>query len=150
MQLNKQTDFALRSLLFLAMQERNCLCSIDDIAKNFLIAREHLTKIISRLAKLGYIYAIRGKGGGLKLNSKSLTVPLAEIIKNFEPTFKVIDCERPVCPMNGICRLNQFLGEASNAFVSVLEKYTLNDILPKTIDEKFIVSKRLNINITAG
>ncbi len=150
MQLTKKTDFALRVLLFLAMQKQDHLCSIDDIATNFLIAREHLTKIISRLSKLEYIHTIRGKGGGLLFNPQSLTIPLANIIKNFEPTFKVIDCEKPACPMNGICRLNQFLDEASHAFVSVLEKYTLRDILPKTTQEQSMVLKRLNIHVNSS
>ncbi len=143
MQLNRQTDYALRALLFLALQDE--LSTIDDIANKFFIAREHLTKIISRLAKLNYIIAIRGKGGGLRLNPQTLTITLAEIVKHFEPTFKVIDCENLSCPLAGICRLNLILDEASHAFVSTLEQYTLSDILPKTPHEKKTVAKKLDI-----
>lgn len=143
MQLNRQTDYALRALLFLAMQEN--LSTIDDIAVKFFIAREHLTKIISRLAKLDYIVAIRGKGGGLKLNPRTLTVSLAEIVRHFEPTLKSIDCEKLACPLSGICRLNLVLDEASHSFMSTLERYTLSDILPKNTQERITVSKKLNI-----
>ena len=143
MQLNRQTDYALRALLFLAMQEK--LSTIDDIAKKFFIAREHLTKIISRLAKLNYVIAIRGKGGGLKINPSALTASLAEIIKHFEPTLKPIDCENLACPLSGICRLNLVLDEASHSFIATLEKYTLNDILPKKAHERTAVFKKLNI-----
>jgi len=144
-QLNRKTDYALRALLFLAMQTG--LSKIDEIAEKFSIAREHLTKITSQLAKLNYIIAIRGKGGGLKLNPKILDISLARIAKHFEPTFKVIDCEQPACPLNGVCRLNQALDKASGAFLTVLEQYTLRDILPQSNDEKMIFANRLGIKI---
>lgn len=143
MQLNRQTDYALRTLIFLAM--RNDLSTIDDIAKKFLIAREHLTKIISRLAKLNYVITIRGKGGGLKLNPKVLTVSLAKIIKHFEPTFKAIDCHQLQCPIREMCRLQQILHKASNAFLNTLNEYTLQDILPKSSIEKLNIATMLGI-----
>lgn len=143
MQLNRQTDYALRALLFLAMQKD--LTTIDAIANRFFIAREHLTKIISKLSKLGYIATIRGKGGGLKINPSTLTISLDEIIKNFEPTFKVIDCENLACPMSGLCRLNRILDEASEAFIATLSQYTLTDILPKSANEQVNVFQKLGI-----
>jgi len=148
MQLNRQTDYALRALLFLAMQ--NDLCTIDDIAKRFLIAREHLTKIISRLAKLNYVIALRGKGGGLKLNPKALTVSLAKIIKHFEPTFQVIDCHQLECPIRKLCRLKQILNEASTAFLNSLNQYTLQDILPTRTTEKRHIATMLGLAAKAN
>ncbi|MFA6036958.1 MAG: Rrf2 family transcriptional regulator [Legionellales bacterium] len=143
MQLNRQTDYALRALIFLGVQQH--LCTIDDIAVRFNIAREHLVKIIGKLAKLNYITATRGKGGGLKLNPETRQVLLSEIVKHFEPTFQPIDCEGLACPLNGVCRLSKILCEASHAFLSTLGKYTLDDILPKTNDEQALIAKKLNI-----
>ncbi len=148
MQLNRQTDYALRALIFLAMQ--NELSTIDNIANKFSIAREHLTKIISRLAKLNYIIALRGKGGGLKLNPQTLKISLTEIVMQFEPTFKVIDCTVLACPLDGMCRLSKVLNEASTNFLNNLSQYTLSDILPHTAPEKLAVKKRLKIQKKRG
>lgn len=145
MQLNRQTDYALRALIFLGMQQDSC--TIDDIAKKFNMAREHLVKIISKLAKLKYIIAIRGKGGGLRLNPQTRDVLLSEIVTHFEPTFKAIDCEGLACPLSGVCRLSKILCEASQAFLATLQQYTLADILPKGKDEREIIAKKLNIKI---
>lgn len=147
MQLSRRTDYALRALIFLAMQDT--LSTIDEIASKFLIAREHLTKIISQLAKLNYIFATRGKGGGLRLNPATLQLSLAEIVKNFEPTFKLIDCEGLACPMSGNCQLDQVLAKASTAFLQTLNQYTLNDILPQTLFKPSIVPiKKINIKVS--
>lgn len=143
MQLNRKTDYAFRTLIFLALQQE--LTNIDTIANRFAIARDHLTKIISRLAKLNYIIAIRGKGGGLKLNPNTLKLSLAEIANQFESSFKVINCEKPVCPINGVCRLNRILEEASNAFLATLGNYTLNDLLPTTAKEEQRIRESLQL-----
>lgn len=149
MQLNRKTDYAFRTLIFLALQQE--LTNIDVIANCFAIARDHLTKIISRLAKLNYITTIRGKGGGLKLNPNTLKLSLAEIAIQFESSFKVVDCENPVCPLNGNCRLNRILDEASQAFLNTLTAYTLSDLLPNTAKEEQQVRKALQLkNIKSG
>lgn len=143
MQLNRKTDYAFRTLIFLALQQE--LTNIDSIANRFAIARDHLTKIISRLAKLNYIITIRGKGGGLKLNPNTLKLSLAEIAIQFESSFKMIDCEKPICPINGVCRLNGILEEASHTFLATLEKYTLSDLLPKNTKEEQRVRQCLQL-----
>jgi Rrf2 family transcriptional regulator, nitric oxide-sensitive transcriptional repressor len=145
MQFNRQTDYALRALIFLAV--KNDLSTIDDIAQQFCIAREHLTKIISQLAKLGYIVTSRGKGGGLKLNPKTLTISLLEIIKYIEPTFQVIDCDKLECPISQNCRLKRILNKATKAFLEILSQYTLKDILPKSSNERVNLSAMLGIKI---
>jgi len=92
MRLNRQTDYVIRVLIFLALSQREALVKQTAIAKNFSIAPEHLTKIISRLSKLEYINTIRGKDNGLRLSLNSLNLTLTSIIKNFEPSFRLIGC----------------------------------------------------------
>ncbi len=145
MRLNKQTDYAFRILLFLALQGEGTLSNIDDIIGKVKTSRSHLTKITAKMAKLGYITTISGKHGGITLNPTTLAVPLAHIAMQFESTFDVIDCSKPLCPIQGVCRLKHILNEASQAFLSSLEQHTLLDILPKESAEWQIVTNKLNI-----
>ncbi len=146
MRLNKQTDYALRTLLFLALQDEGILINIDEITSKLNISRSHLTKITAKMAKLSYIKAVNGKHGGVTLNTATLNVPLSHIAMQFESTFNVIDCSKPLCPLQGACRLNHILNEASQAFLASLEQYTLFDILPKESAEWRIVINKLNIH----
>jgi Rrf2 family nitric oxide-sensitive transcriptional repressor len=130
MQLNKQTDYALRVLVYLASINNQQLVQIDDIAERFKIARNHLTKIVSKLAKLGYIITYRGIGGGMKLNLDALNLRLDQIVSKFEPSFEVIDCEHLACPMIGMCNLKHILDSASSQFVAKLAQYKLCDLIP--------------------
>ena len=130
MQLNKQTDYALRVLLYLAFVGETRLVNIDEIVSKFHILRNHLIKIISKLARLKFITTYRGVNGGMKINPETLDMTLDQIIAVFEPTFEVVQCEHLVCPLTGMCRLKAVLDEASNNFVATLSKYTLAEMLP--------------------
>jgi Rrf2 family nitric oxide-sensitive transcriptional repressor len=130
MQLNKQTDYALRVLLYLAFVGETRLVNIDEIVSKFHILRNHLIKIISKLARLKFIVTYRGVNGGMKINPETLNMTLDQIIAAFEPTFEVVQCEHLVCPLTGMCRLKSVLDEASNNFVATLSKYTLAEMLP--------------------
>ena len=60
MQLTQYTDFSLRLLIFLSLQEDNTLVTIDDVARHFHILKNHLTKIVNKLAQHGYVKTVRG------------------------------------------------------------------------------------------
>lgn len=146
MQLNRQTDYALRVLVFLAVSPKDSLVNLDAIAEKFNIVRNHLTKIITKLAKLNYISTQRGNGGGIRLNYETLELNLFDIMNNFETTFKSIDCAGISCPIQGICRLEGILSEAESAYSSVLQGYKLKDLVPSSNNEQKIIFKRLKLN----
>ena len=68
MRLTNYSDYALRTLMYLAViPDRDTLATITDIANSYQISRSHLTKVIHQLAQIGYIESIRGKNGGIRL-----------------------------------------------------------------------------------
>ncbi|MBY0378740.1 MAG: Rrf2 family transcriptional regulator [Gammaproteobacteria bacterium] len=148
MQLAQRTDYALRTLVFLALQS-NRLSTLNEIAEKFHITREHLIKIVGKLSKLDYVTTARGKGGGIKINSSTLDITLYEIIAQFEPTLNIIDCLHLECPIQGLCRLKSILDEATQAFAKILQSYTLTHILPKTEKEQISLYSKLNLLIGA-
>ena len=66
MHLTQYTDFALRTLIALAVspEERS---TVSEISHAYRISRHHLVKVAGRLAELGFIETLRGKGGGMRL-----------------------------------------------------------------------------------
>jgi Rrf2 family nitric oxide-sensitive transcriptional repressor len=142
-QLAQRTDYALRTLVFLALQGKR-LSNLNEVSQKFHIAREHLIKIVGKLAKLGYVTTIRGNGGGIKINPHTLNITIYEIVMHFEPSLNIIDCNHLSCPIQGLCRLKHILDEANQTFLKVLQGYTLQDILPKTEQEQTNLSVKLN------
>lgn len=145
MQLNKQTDYALRILIYLAMMAGNHLVTVDELSRKLNIARNHLTKIVSKLSKLRYIYTFRGTRGGMKIHPRAYEHDIARIIEEFEPTFSVVECNISDCKMTGLCEFRNVLDKASNQFIKSLRQYTLNDLLPKDKNTNQILFERFSM-----
>ncbi len=174
MRLTNYSDYALRSLIYLATKpEPNLLANISDIANSYHISKSHLTKIIHQLGQLGYIDSVRGKNGGIRLACAPKDINLGVLIKQIEPDFSLVECfytellnspspntdgtSRAMmnvanksayandmslklidetashiasgCIISPVCQLKQVLVEALAAFIAVLERYTLADII---------------------
>lgn len=129
MQLTRYTDYGLRMLIYLALLPKDEKASIDEISEIYGISRNNVNKIVHQLGKEGIIQTKRGKGGGFHLNVPAKDINLGELIKTLENTLEVVDCQSPPCRIQPVCHLKHILQEATDAFVSTLSKYTLEDIV---------------------
>lgn len=129
MQLTRYTDYSLRVLLYLAAEQPGARATVSDIADSFAIARNHLLKVVHRLGKLGYVQTIRGKGGGILLAQAPAQIGLGQVVRDMENRLQIIDCNQPPCPLRGSCRLKGILHQAGEAFLQVLDGYSLADLV---------------------
>lgn len=128
MQLTHYTDYSLRVLIFLTLQEDERLVTINEIAEHFSIARNHLIKVVQRLGQLGYVQTVRGKGGGIRIGKAPAEIGIGAVVRDMEANLEIIDCSKPPCPLTGHCELKGILDEASQAFLTVLDRYTLAEL----------------------
>jgi Rrf2 family nitric oxide-sensitive transcriptional repressor len=128
MQLTQKTEYALRILIYLSLQEKQKLSNISEISDCFSLSRNHIVKIVHELGKLNFIKTTRGKGGGLQLNHESKEILLGEVVRKMESNLEIVDCQKPACPIVPICRLKGILHQARDAFLSQLDLYTLDDL----------------------
>ncbi len=140
MQLTLYTDYSLRVLLYLGQKEANDSATISEIADFYGVSRNHLVKVVHHLATLGLLKTTRGKGGGVRLARDPAEVSIGEVVRATEPHFHLVECfdpEAPTCSVLNDCRLKGVLGEAMRAFFSVLDRYTLADMLqrPESAEE---------------
>ncbi len=188
MKLTHYSDYALRSLIYLAVKpEPQALANISDIANSYQISKSHLTKIIHQLGQLGYIETIRGKNGGIRLARLPKEINLGVLIKQIEPDFALVECfaatvptldnveqkglpitlidesskdlpphnksgaepstelntessPKKGCVISPVCQLKGVFFEALTAFVMVLERYTLADIVSNKVELADILS----------
>ncbi len=129
MQLTVFTDYGLRSLMYLAANAGK-QCSVRDIAEHYGISRNHLVKVIHRLAQLGYITSSKGKGGGIQLAHAPQTLHLGDLVMVLEPNMNLVECfnaETNTCTVVSACTLKHFLVKANKAFIDTLNTYTLAD-----------------------
>ena len=127
MQLTKHTDISLRVLMHLAL-EPDVLGTITDIAARHNMSRNHLMKVVHYLVGLGYLNSLRGRGGGISLAKPAAEINVGDVVRATEATLDVVDCDAYECPLARKCILKDALNEATDAFLSVLDGYTVADL----------------------
>ncbi|BCV38704.1 MULTISPECIES: Rrf2 family transcriptional regulator [Shewanella] len=130
MQLTRYTDFGIRTLMYLAIQpERETLFRIAEITEVFDLSPNHVSKIVHHLGKLGYLQTIRGKSGGFRLGMTPELINVGELVRALENSLAPIDCSKPYCRLTPACQLKGVLAQAVDAYLAVLDRYTLADIV---------------------
>lgn len=129
MQLTRYTDYSLRVLIFVALREEGTQATINEICDHFTMPRNHLIKVVQRLGQLGYLRTQRGKGGGLRLGRPAEEIVVGDVVRAMEPNLDIVECTSPDCPLMGGCHLRSILDEAMDAFLDVLARYTLSDLI---------------------
>jgi len=128
MRLTRYTDYAVRVLLYLAAQPER-LSPISEIAKAYGISQNHLMKVANDLVNSGYLESVRGRSGGIRLARPANEINIGKLIRHTEDGFDLVDCGS--CVIAPACGLTSVLGEALGAFLTVLDRYSLADVMAK-------------------
>ena len=131
MQLTVFTDYALRTLMYLGAHPDEVVPA-SAISGAYGISPDHVVKAAKWLTQNGYVRATRGKGGGLTLARTPKSIRIGALIRNTEPHFDLLECFDEAtnrCPLMRACALKKALYHARDAFLSVLDGYTLADLV---------------------
>lgn len=130
MRLTYHTDYALRMLVYLALN-RGRPSRVADVAESYGISRNHLLKVALHLGRLGYLTTVRGRSGGIALARKPEEINLGDVVRQIEDDFGLVECMRfegGACAISPACRLKGIVKKAVEAFLSVFDDYSLADI----------------------
>ncbi|WP_232494063.1 Rrf2 family transcriptional regulator [Novosphingobium kaempferiae] len=136
MQLTRFTDYSVRVLLHVGARDEGDLSSIAEIAQTYDISRNHLMKVVQDLGQAGFLDTVRGRNGGLRLGRPADEITVGQIVRHTETSFQLVDCT--TCIVAPACTLPRVFNEATQAFLAVLDRYTLADALVRRDDLRHI------------
>lgn len=137
MRLTRASDFALRILILLSKTEG--ALSVETIAERLGLPKSHVMKIVSQLAAGGFVATQRGRAGGVRINTDEGEISVGSVLRAVENEFAVVDClgkSGPQCAFEPRCALKSAMVEATDAFLYVLDQYSLSDIAGRTQQPK--------------
>lgn len=91
LKISEAASIALHSMIVLA-QGKNKLVSVKEIATKLDISANHLSKVLQRLAKAGFIESVKGFNGGFKLSVPPEKISFLQIYELFDGKLKNSNC----------------------------------------------------------
>ena len=131
MKLTRYTDYALRIMTHLAAVPEG-LVAIHTLAAACDAPENHVMKVTPALVRGGFVKSTRGRGGGLRLGRPAGEIRLGDIVRLTESGFDLNDCAE--CTLESRCKLKQAIALAGEAFLTVLNQFTLADMLDGGVD----------------
>ncbi|MBX3537925.1 MAG: Rrf2 family transcriptional regulator [Chelatococcus sp.] len=144
MRMTFHTDYAIRMLVYAALRPDG-VCTVNDIAMAYGLSRNHLLKVALTLRNLGFIETIRGRSGGIRIAVAPTEINIGALVRSTEEDFSLVECMQGAggsCAISPACRLKGVFAEALAAYLAVLDKYTLADV----VHNRAVLQPLLGIN----
>lgn len=150
MRLTVYTDYTLRVMMYLATSySRGGVATIEEIARAYNISRSHLMKIVNELSQNGFVQALRGRTGGVRLARAPSEISVGQLVRMAEKDFAVVPCHDDSvdshCAILPACNLRRGMRRALDAFIHELDQMTLAE----TVTVPSVAASLLQIGPTA-
>jgi len=131
MMISTKGRYALRVMIDLAEHNTGSYIPLKDIAERQQISEKYLESIIKILVKADYLDALRGKGGGYRLNRDPSEYTAGSILRLTEGTLSPVACLEEgssPCSRAAECKTLPMWKELDNLISGFLDHYSLLDL----------------------
>lgn len=133
MQLKLTTDYAIRTIVYLATQSG--ITSVAEIGSKMGISENYLMKVLKALKDAGLVAGYQGKRGGYAISKKPEEISLWDIVEVMEGTTKVNRCleKDGFCSRHGtqFCMIRRYYQELQDQIEDYLTGITIDKVLEK-------------------
>jgi Rrf2 family nitric oxide-sensitive transcriptional repressor len=144
MRLTRFSDIGLRVLIYLERAgERPHPVTAAEIGAQFDIPLNHLVKVVGQLARAGWVHAVRGRNGGLRLAADPAVLTVGKVLRELEGDDELVDCEGTNCALSLDCQLRGALKAGMRAFYETMDRYTLAQITSGSTGEQIVKMHRM-------
>ena len=131
--ITRATEYAIRTVIFLAQQPRDEIVLKKDICRTQDVTPAFLTKILQPLIKNGIVSSQRGVGGGFLLAKSPDEITLLDILQAEEGPLKLNHClvEESSCQRDEHCSAHEVWDEVQQQMISVLQRYSVAELVKR-------------------
>jgi len=137
MQITQTADYAVRTVVYLALHRGDAPVAAANIAKEMIIPADYISKVVQALSRAGLVESVPGRNGGARLARDPAELSMLEIIEAVDGPVALTRCmTRPgACPRDSYCIVHDFWKSTQEGLVSVLSGAKIADICrPKGAD----------------
>lgn len=137
---SKSFGYALRGVLYVAtISGENRRVQVDEIAKQLVVPKHFLAKIMNRVVKEGIIDSTKGPYGGFSMNRETLTSPLIRLLRITDGMDQFNTCVLRLrkCNKSNPCPLHYLMEQNRDGLLKDFSKTTIADLLNQ--DNKIMI-----------
>lgn len=143
MQITLETDYAIRTLLFLSGKTE--YCSAREIGEAIALKWEHAQKILRKLHKQNLVKATYGRDGGYLLAKEPKDITMLDVMKIMENKHVINRCleddrfcSRPDVTDCRDCPVHRFYDHVQGELEDVFRNTTIQDFVDCSDDHSLI------------
>lgn len=146
-----RVDYAVRMLVFLAMQPEERYTPTSIIAKQQHIPEPYLLRISADLVRSGLVKSRRGPGGGIRLAKSPADITVGRVVDCVDHTFSAIDClsEPDACLISGACSQRELWGDVEQMLLDYLFQIKIEDLVKKQQKLEGIQDLEIKVGVPA-
>ncbi len=144
-----KVDYAVRMLVYLAMQEDREYTSTSHIAQQQHIPEPFLLRISADLSRSGLIESRRGPKGGIRLAHPPSEITVGKVVDCVDHSFAALDClsDADACLISGACSQRELWSDVEQMLLDYLFEINIEDLAKK--QQKLQGAQELNLQVGA-
>lgn len=130
MQLTREGDYGIRSVLYLARQPYKKISFVTEISEQYKIPRSFLAKILQKLVKAKIVRSYRGVKGGFSLARMAKDITVFDVLEAIEGKLAMNLClsDKKKCDFSKNCPISPVWANVQSKVVEVLKKSNFEDL----------------------
>lgn len=132
MKISYKLDYALKTILNLAIHYKQDLVTIQDLSQRLDIPKKFLEQILLELKKGGFVDSKRGNIGGYFLAKKPETIKIGDIVRYIDGPIEPIDCldnHYLGCKDIPSCVFRKIWIKVNQATANIIDHITLENVI---------------------
>ncbi len=130
MQVTREADYGIRSVLYLSRQPFKKVSFVNEISEEYKIPRSFLAKILQKLVKAKIVRSYRGVKGGFSLARQARDITVLDVLEAIEGKLALNICvsDKKKCIFSKHCPSHLLWMNVQARVVDTLKKANFDDL----------------------
>jgi Rrf2 family protein len=130
MQVTREVDYGIRSVLYLSRQPFKKVSFVNEISEEYKIPRSFLAKILQKLVKAKIVRSYRGVKGGFSLAKQARDITMLEVLEAIDGKLALNICiaDKKKCSFSKYCPSQTLWFGVQSKVSEMLKKANFEDL----------------------
>ena len=135
MQVTREGDYGIRSVLYLARQPLKKVSFVNEISEEYKIPRSFLAKILQKLVRAKIVRSYRGVKGGFSLAKQAHDITVLDVLEAIQGKLSLNICiaDKKKCSFSKHCPTYFLWVNVQSKITDLLKKSNFEDLAKQKI-----------------